>query len=131
MALRRAAAVLFAGLFAFQLVLPGGVTACPMGDHAAPEHPAMGAAASGAIAGGMQGMAMIAMSGASETDEAPCDHPVSPEQCRTMTPCAVGFFTVAPAAEPQPAPVPVTVVAALVAMPPSVSSPPELPPPRA
>ena len=138
MSARRASAVLFAGLFAIQLVLAGVVAACPMWDHEMPGHLAPAYAMSGAMSAGMQddmqgmqGMAMIAMVDGAETDDAPCDHPVSPEECRTMAPCAVGILVPASAAEPQPALFPGTVVAALVAMPPSVSSPPELPPPRA
>lgn len=135
MSARRSAAVLFAGLFTLQLVLAGIVAACPMWDHKTPEHLVPASAMSGAMSAGMQddmqGMAMIAESNGAETDDAPCDHPVSPEECRTMAPCAVGILVPASAAEPQPALFPGTVVAALVAMPPSVSSPPELPPPRA
>lgn len=135
MSARRASAVLFAGLFAIQLVLAGVVAACPMWDHKTPGHLVPASAMSGAMSAGMQddmqGMAMIAESNGAETDDAPCDHPVSPEECRTMAPCAVGILVPASAAEPQPALLPGTVVAALVAMPPSVSSPPELPPPRA
>lgn len=133
---RRAAAVLFAGLFALRLVLAGIVAACPMWDHGAPQRSASASAVSGAVSAemqgmqGMQGMAMIAISGSTETDEAPSDHPVSPEECRTMTPCAAGLLAATSAPAPQPARIPGTVVAALVAMPPSVTSPPELPPPR-
>lgn len=138
MSARRTAAVLFAGLFALQLVLASVVAACPMWDHGAPWRPDSGAAAGSAMPAAlqdalpsMQGMVMIAMSGGTETDDAPCDHPVSPEQCRTMGPCVVGSLAAATASELQLAPVAGTVVATLVVMPPSVTSPPELPPPRA
>lgn len=135
MLIRQAAAALFAGLFALHFALAGAVAACPMWDHGTRGRSAVEAAASGTVAASvpddMQGMTMLAMNGATETDESPCDHPVSPEQCRTMAQCTVGFLPAGPAAAAQPAPVTETIVAALVAMPPSVSFPPECRPPRA
>jgi hypothetical protein len=60
-----------------------------------------------------------------------CEHPIAPDECRIMAPCGAVFAPAAPAAEPQPTPIAETIVAALVAMPPSVSFPPERRPPRA
>lgn len=132
---RRAAAALFAGLFAIQLVLAGAIAACPMSDHRTRVRSASEAAASGTVAASvpedMPGMTMTARNGATETGESACDHPVSPEQCRAMALCTAGFLPAGPAAAAQPAPIPETVVAALVAMPLSVSFPPERRPPRA
>lgn len=131
---RRAAAALFAGLFTIQLVLAGAIAACPTSDHRTPVRAAE-AAASGTVAANvpddMPCMTMTAMNGAAETDESSCDHPVSPEPCRAMVLCTAGFLPAGPAAAAQPAPPPETVVAALVAMPLSVSFPPERRPPRA
>lgn len=99
--------MLFAGLFTFQLVLAGSVAACEVGDHEA-EHGHTTAA-----------------------DTVPCDHPVSPEHCLTMLPCAAAFL---PARHTSPSPsvhVTQSVFTTLVAMPRSVFLPPDPPPPRA
>lgn len=64
-------------------------------------------------------------------DGAPCDQPGTPEACQVMAPCAGAFVAVAPTRARPTAHVPVAVLAVSVAMPPSRTIPPELPPPRA
>lgn len=133
--MRSAAAALFTGLFTLQLVLAGSVAACATWDHGTHEASASETAASDHEAASttrdMHGMTTTEMNGATQTDEAPCNHPLSPEQCLTMAPCATGFLPAASTAEASAAPVIETIVAALVAMPRSVSFPPERRPPRA
>lgn len=118
-----------------QLTLLAGGPGCP-----APRTDA-GSSASAAMPGmATGGMDMSAAAGAmaaphdSESaapHSAPCDEPAAPEACPTMAPCL--FAVLVPAAQPE---VPTTraptpVVAAVVLTPPSTTSAPELPPPRA
>jgi len=128
-----------------QLTLLAGGPGCPM-----PVGDAAPAGAAGAMAGmDMAGMDMAGptastsgpASGAADgrpdgrqpdaPHSAPCDESATPQACPTMAPCL--FAAVLPEAQPE-APVvrgPSTVVAALVLTPASVTSAPELPPPRA
>lgn len=115
---RVAAAALFAGLFTLQLGLVGTGAACTMDDHGMRGHSAADAAASGTRS-------------ESEAGDEPCEHPVSPDQCRAMAPCGAVFTPAASVAEPQPTLMAESVVTALVAMPPSISFPPKRRPPRA
>lgn len=131
---RSLAAVLLAGLFAFQLVLAGASAACPMVDSATAASGGGDAVALPAMAGmPMADMPMAAApGGAPASGDAPCEHPVSPSDCHSMAPCAPSFLAASP--DPVDAPpggVPMPAVAALVSMPISVSSAPEPPPPRA
>jgi hypothetical protein len=135
MLVRSVAVALLAGLFTLPFALTGAAPSCAMWDHGTSGRPTAEAAPSGAVAASMHhdmwGMTMVAMHGTTETDEGPCDHPVSPEQCRTMAPCTAGFLPGRAAAEPAPAQPSESILANLVAMPPSVSFPPALRPPRA
>lgn len=122
----RPAALLFALLFAFQLLLAGGNGACAMWDHSRAEAPG------DAMAMAMAGMPMDESSSA--TPEAPCDHPASgsqQQQCQTMAPCAAGFLAPQSALAMTPASAPSAVLVALVIMPPSATVAPEIRPPRA
>lgn len=115
---RVAAAALFAGLLTLQLGLVGTGAACTMEDSETRGHSHADATASGTDS-------------ERATGDEPCEHPVSHNECRAMAPCGAAFDVGAPAAEPQPAPLGETIVAAVNAMPPSVSFPPERRPPRA
>lgn len=134
---RRSAAALFTGLFTLQLLMAGAVAACVPWDHPAQQASDTATvagvhAAAGATHDGHDGQSTTtAINGATNSDEEPCNHPVSPEQCRTMASCAAGFLPALPSACVPATKVIETIVAALVTMPWSVSFPPERRPPRA
>lgn len=115
---RVAAAALFAGLLTLQLGLVGTGAACAMDDSGTRGHPHLDAAASDTHA-------------EQAPEDEPCGHPVSSDECRAMAPCGAAFDAGALPAERQPAALGEAVMAAVNAMPPSVSFPPERRPPRA
>lgn len=119
--IRRPVGLFVEGLFAFQLLLAGASNFCPMWDHGSAASDA-GAAATH-VEMNMPGMPM--------DDAAPCDHPVSPEQCQTMAPCASAFLVVAIAEERSTGAHTSGVLAAMISVPRSISFTPEPPPPRA
>lgn len=144
---RRLAAALLSGLFTLQLVVAGVSAACPMWDHAgqviAPRTSASQTADVGMnMAGMMDGMVMpeAPTNPAAASDAAadgvvpvpaPCEHPASPGECQTMAPCSVGFLAPPRELASEASVASLGVVAALVAMPASVSTRPDLPHPRA
>ena len=129
----------FAGL---QLTLLRGGVGCPMPTAGAMH--AMAAAAAGSAAqsgaamrempGGMTDMApdeSTGRHGLAAEHGAPCDESAAPAQCQSMAPCLTAMvLSGAPAERPVPR-APAFVVAAVVLTPPSFTSPPDLPPPRA
>ena len=107
-----------AALFLLQLVFVGSGYVCAM-PHA------------GDTGGQMAGMAMHTDHHAPPDKQAPCRFPWAPDGCQSMAPCAPAALT-SPTQVLSPAPQPVTIVPALTVLtPPSQTSPPELPPPRA
>lgn len=134
---RRYGAALFMGLFTLQLWLAGVSAACSMGEHA-PLVEGADAPAAGSGDMMMPGMAMgahesAAASGSDElpADEVPCEHPASTQQCRLMAPCSSGYVAPLATAAAQAASAPVLAYEAPVLHPPSRSSAPEPPPPKA
>ncbi len=117
---------LVSGALLLQLVLAGGGFACVM-----PEGGGMRAAE----ASSMPGMTMSADAEGSvqspSSDKAPCRLPWAPAGCQPMAPCAPAVVASAALVLAVP-PTPIAEVATLVVLaPPSRSTPPELPPPRA
>jgi hypothetical protein len=62
---------------------------------------------------------------------APCRFPWAPDGCQSMVPCSAAALASASAQLNHPAPVPERVASASAVAPPSITTPPELPPPRA
>jgi hypothetical protein len=61
----------------------------------------------------------------------PCRSPWAPDGCQSMVPCSAAALASASAQLNHGTPVPERVASALALTPPSVTTPPELPPPRA
>lgn len=131
----RRVAALISSLLLLQLVLVGSGFACampmPMGQQSPPAANAASTAVSDMVGMDMSGSQREASSKAPASDRSPCRFPWAPAGCQSMAPCA----PVAMAQAAEVASLPVTgayVVAALdVLTPPSRSTPPELPPPKA
>lgn len=64
-------------------------------------------------------------------DDAPCEEPAAPQACDTMATCLFAALSSVAEADAPTAPVQSRVVAALVRTPPSATSTPDIPPPRA
>jgi hypothetical protein len=62
---------------------------------------------------------------------APCKFPWAPDGCQSMVPCAPAALASSAAALNRGGPVPQRVASDVAVAPPSVTTPPELPPPRA
>jgi hypothetical protein len=131
---RRTFATLLGAVFALQLLLPAALGACAMADHAAAEGGVVSTANGDPMAQMQMPMDMrmdIGTDGESDDGPPPCDHAMSPEQCRTMAPCAAGFIVPSAVAAAPGAHLHAQVIATLTDLPPSVTSSPEPPPPRA
>ena len=128
----RQATGLLASVFMLHLVLVGSGFACIM--------PAMDAMHGMAMSGSHQPMGgadIAAKPGVPESDEssAPadtaCDFPWAPDGCQSMAPCAPTALTVTRSVVPTPLAMHQDVAWLAVLAPPSLRTPPELPPPRA
>ncbi len=129
--LRRATGLL-ASAFMLHLVLVGSGFACVM--------PAMDQMHGMAMSGSdqpMNGADIAATPAMHDSDESstpagtPCDFPWAPDGCRSMAPCAPTALTVTCLVVPSPLAMHEDVAARAVLAPPSLHTPPELPPPRA
>jgi hypothetical protein len=122
-------ALLLSISFALQLVVARDGTTCVMpGDES--HATAMPMARQTAV--DMSAMDMsrdVSLGGAPQ--ESSCDHESAATACLVMAPCASGFLAVATTVDDDAAALPERVVPATIVMPPSLNSPPELPPPRA
>jgi hypothetical protein len=131
-------ATLLSFSFALQVVLAGTGSTCVL-----PSGTAQGVASTAGA--GMADMPMPGMDmGANPSDDgaparshghdsggAPCDQPGTPAACWVTAPCAGGFVAIAATGDASFAGASAAVVAWTVTMPPSRTTPPELPPPRA
>src|SRR5579862_4534916 len=114
---RRIVAALSA-VFVLQLVFVGSGYACPRSD----------------AGGSMADMGMAMAHGgqpASPHHQTPCRFPWAPDGCRNMVPCAPAAIATPAQAVVDLPPLVASVPVLSVVTPPSVNSPPELPPPRA
>lgn len=128
---RRLFAALLAGLLSLQLVAAGTSGACPMVESMT--QVTAGQAGSPDVEPAMAGMTMApsgAIEGSPRHDDENCDHQAA-ERCRLMASCAAGFIVPAFALATAPAAGHDAVISAVATLALSVSSPPELPPPRA
>lgn len=122
-------ALLLSFSFALQLVLARDGTTCvmPGAEHHAME---MATAAQTAV-----DMSVMDMSTAASPDAAPqessCNHESATTACLVMAPCASGFLAIAATVNEDAGVLPERIAVTTVVMPPSRTSPPELPPPRA
>lgn len=81
---------------------------------------------------GMSGMDMATGAFPDRAPEGgPCDHESAATSCLVMAPCATGFVTIAASVTDNDVALPDRILAAMIVMPPSRNTPPELPPPRA
>ncbi len=122
-------ALLLSVSFALQLVLARDGTTCVM---PGAEHQGMEMATAAQTAGDMSGMNMshdASPDGAPQ--ESSCDHESAATACLVMAPCASGFVAVAATVDDDSHALPERIAVATVVMPPSLNTPPELPPPRA
>jgi hypothetical protein len=118
MPFRALGGALFAGLLSLQLSLSGLSLACALEDH--------GDMASMA-AMDMEDMQMPGM----PAGDMPCDHPESLRDCLSMAPCGMSFALPETMGQATVSERVVAAIAANSAAPPSISSRPEPPPPRA
>lgn len=111
------AAFLFVGLLTLQLGLASAEATCAMDGDNARLSSGVETAASGVVAEDI-------------ANDEPCEHPNSAHRCQLMAPCGAVYAPASPTARARLGPMKETVAAALVAMPASVSFPPEQRPPR-
>ena len=64
-------------------------------------------------------------------EHGPCDESSAPQACQSMAPCLFAALTTVAQVNAAESPAPSAVIAALIAAPPSATSAPESPPPRA
>lgn len=129
------ATVLF-GILAFHLTLAGLGATCVMpasdGSMNAVSLPG-GTMAGMATPGGKE--ADVSRSdrvpGSDRGQSAPCNQPVNPASCQVMSPCAAAFIAVTAPRTDAAVVAPVAIRSARVLAPPSRTTTPELPPPRA
>jgi hypothetical protein len=122
-------ALLLSFSFALQLVLARDGTTCVM---PGAEHDGMAMAMAGQPAVDMSAMDMPAdVSPDGARQESSCDHESAATACLVMAPCAGGFLAIAAPIDDDAGALPERIVLATIVMPPSRTTPPELPPPRA
>jgi hypothetical protein len=122
-------ALLLSFSFALQLVLARDGTTCVM---PGVEHDGMAMAMAGQPAAGMSGMDMpLDVSPDATGRESSCDHESAATACLVMAPCASGFVPIAETVDDDAGALPERIAVATILMPPSRTTPPELPPPRA
>ena len=129
--LRRASALL-ASYLMLHLVLVGSGFACVMPTMDAMHGMAM--TGPGQTMAGMDMTSMPAAPGApvpSTPAEVPCDFPWAPDGCQSTTPCAPAALATTALVVPVPQAAHGDVARLVVLTPPSILTPPELPPPRA
>lgn len=129
-------ATVLSGILAFQLALAGLGATCvmPTSDGSM--------STAGLASGAMAGMAMPGANGpdASRSDRVPgsdrgpstpCNQPGNPASCQVMSPCAAAFIAAAAPRTDAATVAPITIRSVRVLAPPSRTTAPELPPPRA
>ena len=133
---RPLAAVLFASLFTFQLLLAGASGACPMGEHGSMFGAQQQVSGPSGAAGMTRDLAMMmpgmpaAEGGALPAGDAPCGEPMPADECRTMALCTASYAAPVEAMGGQSEPDRALAVVARVLPPLSAFAPPEPPPPR-
>ncbi|MGH7664808.1 MAG: hypothetical protein ACRENI_11005 [Gemmatimonadaceae bacterium] len=129
------AVALVPGLIALQLSLLGGGSGfvCPMAGHDGSLRPDIAGSSAASVAEmEMPAQSATSLGGdSSSPDETPCDHPTTTQSCQTMAPCGPVLVLAAEESSGMMPPVTSRVIDARVLTPPSQSTPPELPPPRA
>ena len=124
----RIVALLLSFSFALQLVLARDGTTCvmPGAKHAGMEMPT--------VAQAPIDMSAMDMSSVASPDAAPqessCNHESATTACLVMAPCASGFLAIAATVNEDAGALPERIAVTTVVMPPSLTTPPELPPPR-
>lgn len=122
-------AILLSFSFALQLGLARDGTTCVM---PGAEHHGMEMATAAKTAVHMSGMDMsVDALPDAPSPESSCNHESAATACLVMAPCASGFLEIAATVNEDAGALPERIAVATVVMPPSRSSPPELPPPRA
>ena len=115
--------------FGLQLVLARDGTTCVMPNA---EHHAMEMATAPQATVDMSAMDMSThASPDAPPPESSCNHESAATACLVMAPCASGFLAIAATVNEDAGALPERIAVATVVMPPSRTSPPELPPPRA
>jgi hypothetical protein len=125
----RLVALLLSFSFALQLLLARDGTTCVM---PGADHREMGMATMAQMPVDMSAMDMSldALPDA-PPQESSCNHESATTTCLVMAPCASGFLAIAATVNEDVGALPERIAVATVVMPPSRTSPPELPPPRA